>query len=117
MEFTDTEKQAVIDYLKRYNNSTLARRMLMCAYFGSKKLKGYISFMSYLQMSIRGHVPSIYATRNEVIPGSDTELCRVWHLFKDFKKEFFGFDVEIIMTGDKYQFETEIITKIDNKSK
>jgi hypothetical protein len=93
MEFTDEEKQLVLEYLKTFKRSPLSLKMLMCAYHG-RFFPGdnFIALKSYLRVSIQ------YG-RNSYALDLNKRLADAWNLDKQWKKVFFGFNRDIILNG------------------
>ena len=105
MELTQREKNLVIDYLRRYKHSPLSIKMLLCAYSGSPYRNGYINFESYLVPSINAVScygdSRLYSTRDECLIDS-------WHMDRNWKTRFFGFDRDTIMEGTIGDVETMV---------
>jgi len=104
----DNEKNLLVQYLKRYKHSTLAKKMALCSYWATVyKPSSFISFMSFL----------LYSLEKDKEP-TDTGLLKSWGLTDlRYKPKFFGFDTGKIIYGNLNDVEAMITEWVDQQDK
>lgn len=97
------EKEMVKEYLKKFGNSPLSRKMLMAAYFAHTYGDGYVELSYYLSVCL-----------NTEVGGADSSLKKTWNI-TPHKERFFGVKVSTLLNKSFGSLETEIIDLIHNK--
>lgn len=107
----DNEKNLLVQYLKRFKSSTLAKKLALCSYWATVyRPESFISFMSFL----------LYSLEEDKEP-TDAGLMKAWNITDTrYKNIFFGFNVGTIIYGNLNDVEamiTEWIFERDRMTK